>query len=202
MRSAVPKDAGSLVARPPGRSHQRQPLLAARQVLVAAAHGVAEPLARERPLAGASASSTGTPRVARSRMVSATTPIVVALVLDEVPVDRGAVAGHDDGLPASTRPSTRSRRERPVQRVAVGAEPGHAVAAPTPRRGRRRAARRRRAPARPGRRRCGRGRGGRARRAGRRGRARPPRRTCVSGRHDRRSPGPRRGAGRRGCRSA
>ena len=120
---------------------------------------------------------------------------VVALHLDEVAVDRRAVAGHDHG---GGRDQAEHDVEavRPLQRVAVGAEARDVRRArPTPRPGRRPAPRRRRGPARPGRRRCGRARGAPARPRGRRGRAPPPRRTC--GRPARsRSPAPPRRAGR------
>ena len=124
-------------------SDERQPPLAAGQLLVAAAHGRRQPLGRVGPLAAASAWSSGTPRVDRSRIVSATIADGVALLLDEVAVHGGAVARYDHrggGGQARARcrgsaatPWARSRRRTTGER--------------TPRRGRRPAARRRPAPA-------------------------------------------------------
>ena len=182
-------------------SDQRQPLLAAGQVLVAAAYGVlpaprAGRATRRRP----APRSTGTPRVARSRIVSATIPIALRCSSTNSR-STGAPWPGTTTVAERDRPEHDVEGERPLHRVAVGAEPGHArCAASTPRPGRRPAARRRRAPGPPGRRRCGRGRGGPARPAGRRGRAPPPRRTsCPRARS--RWPAPRRGAGRRRCRA-
>ncbi len=184
---------------PGRRSDQGEPLLAAGEVLVAAAYGVARaPRAgratRRRP-APRRRGRRGWPGRGSSR---ATIPIALRWVLDEVAVDRRAVAGHDDRA-GGEQPEHDVEGERPLHREAVGAEAGHARgAAATPRPGRRRAARRRRAPGPPGRRRCGRVRGAPARPAGRRDRARRRRRTsCRPARS--RSPAPRRGAGPRRC---
>ena len=150
--------------RPVAASDQGQPLLAAGQVLVAAADGVlgqvllrvgpvgrrpapGRPVRRGRPGRGSSRRRRrcrcAGPRRTRGR-----------------PARRGRGRRRS---PSVMQAEHDVEAERPLQRVAVVAEAGHAAAAPTPRPGRRRAPRRRRGPAPPGRRRCGRGRGAPAR---------------------------------------
>ena len=140
------------------RSDEREPLLAAGQLLVATAYGVARaPRAGRATRAASSASSTGTPRLARSRIVSATTPIALRCSSTKsrsttapwpgttTDVARGQ-AEHEVEASAAT-PSGSSRRRTPA-RARVGLLDQVA--------GQQR--RRRRGRARPGRRRCGRGR--------------------------------------------
>ena len=69
----------------------------------------------------------GTPRVARSRIVSATIPIVLRCSSHEVAVDR-ARRGPGTTTVADVRQAEHDvEGERPLHRVAVVAEPGHAV---------------------------------------------------------------------------